>query len=213
MLARFRHGSGMSRKKAIKLIIPLLLIISGCTIIIIRVTPMVTEMAIADATDIMRDAANAAIVEIMASGEYDYSELVTLEKGENGNIAALITNMKKINVLQTEVASKVLDNIEALDDIVVNIPLGNITGIAVLSGRGPIIKVKLLAISSVNTSFSNAFTSAGINQTRHQILMNVDIDVGIILPAGTSSETVSIEVVVAETVIVGEVPKTYTDFK
>ena len=214
IFARFYRGPGLSRKKAAKIIIPLLLIIAGCATIVIKVTPMVTEIAIADATDIIRDTANDAIVEIMSTGDYDYSQLVTLEKGANGEVTALVTNMKKINVLQTEVASRVLDNVERMEeDIVIKIPLGNLTDIAVLSGRGPTINVRLLTITSVDTSFSNVFTAAGINQTRHQILMNVDVEVGIILPTGTTTETVTIEVVVAETVIVGSVPETYTDFK
>ena len=197
-----------------RLLLPLLLIIAGCVMIVIKTTPMITEIAIADATDLIRDSANDAIVKIMATGDYDYSQLVTLEKGANGEVTALVTNMKKINVLQTEVASRVLDNVEMKEEnIVISIPIGSLTDIAMLSGRGPSIDVRLLTITSVDTSFSNVFTSAGINQTRHQILMNVDVDIGIILPTGTTSETVTIEVVVAETVIVGDVPETYTDFK
>ena len=197
-----------------RLLLPLLLIIVGCVMIVIKTTPMITEIAIADATDLIRDSANDAIVKIMATGDYDYSQLVTLEKGANGEVTALVTNMKKINVLQTEVASRVLDNVEMKEEnIVISIPIGSLTDIAMLSGRGPSIDVRLLTITSVDTSFSNVFTSAGINQTRHQILMNVDVDIGIILPTGTTSETVTIEVVVAETVIVGDVPETYTDFK
>ncbi len=214
IFARFYRGTRLSRQKMMRLLLPLLLIIAGCVMIVIKTTPMITEIAIADATDLIRDSANDAIVKIMATGDYDYSQLVTLEKGANGEVTALVTNMKKINVLQTEVASRVLDNVEMKEEnIVISIPIGSLTDIAMLSGRGPSIDVRLLTITSVDTSFSNVFTSAGINQTRHQILMNVDVDIGIILPTGTTSETVTIEVVVAETVIVGDVPETYTDFK
>ena len=214
IFARFYRGTRLSRHKMMRLLLPLLLIIAGCVMIVIKTTPMITEIAIADATDLIRDSANDAIVKIMATGDYDYSQLVTLEKGANGEVTALVTNMKKINVLQTEVASRVLDNVEMKEEnIVISIPIGSLTDIAMLSGRGPSIDVRLLTITSVDTSFSNVFTSAGINQTRHQILMNVDVDIGIILPTGTTSETVTIEVVVAETVIVGDVPETYTDFK
>lgn len=210
--SRIYGWTEIGKKCTLKILIPLLMIVIGGVLIIIRVSPMISGLAMADATDIMRDLIGAAITEVLSTGEFDYSELVTLEKGADGTVAALVTNMQKINILQTKVAETVLNNIDQLGDIVIRIPLGSITGISLLSGTGPKLNVKLLSITSVDTTFSDAFTSAGINQTRHQIIMNVSIEVGVVLPTETPCDVVTMSVVVAETVIVGTVPQTYADF-
>lgn len=59
---------------------------------------------------------------------------------------------------------------------------------------------------------AQCLSAAGINQTRHQILLHVDVYTGILLPGFTASTKVSNEIAVAETVIVGSVPETYTYF-
>ena len=93
-----------------------------------------------------------------------------------------------------------------------SIPVGTLTGSTLLAGRGPCIRVRMQAVGSADASLRNAFSAAGINQTRHQILLHVDVYTGILLPGFTASTKVSNEIAVAETVIVGSVPETYTYF-
>jgi hypothetical protein len=81
-----------------------------------------------------------------------------------------------------------------------------------LAGRGPLITVKMQSVGSSTARLVNRFTSAGINQTKHQILLNVDVYVSILLPGFTTATKVSNSFTVAETVIVGSVPDSYTYF-
>ena len=67
-------------------------------------------------------------------------------------------------------------------------------------------------IGTATAKFRDKFTAAGINQTKHQILLDVDVYVTILLPGITTYTKVSNEISVAETVIVGSVPQTYTYF-
>ena len=90
--------------------------------------------------------------------------------------------------------------------------IGNLILPELFSGRGPGIPLMVLSISTSDASFRNAFTSAGINQTRHRIILDVDVHVSILLPGLTTYTKVSNEISVAETVIVGGVPDTYTYF-
>ena len=77
---------------------------------------------------------------------------------------------------------------------------------------GSIRRGKVLEVNG-DTAVVQLFESAaGINQTRHQILLHVDVYTGILLPGFTASTKVSNEIAVAETVIVGGVPQTYTYF-
>ena len=93
-----------------------------------------------------------------------------------------------------------------------SIPIGTLTGSALLAGRGPRISVRMESVGSSSARFENRFDSAGINQTNHQIALEVDVSVSILLPGFTTATTVSTAVTVAETVIVGSVPETYTYF-
>ena len=79
----------------------------------------------------------------------------------------------------------------------------------ILSGRGMCIPVQILAIRNSDASFSSSFTEAGINQTLQQLTMDISVDVTILVLGRAESFTVTSQVVVAETIIVGQVPDTF----
>ena len=89
------------------------------------------------------------------------------------------------------------------------VPLGAFTGISVLAGFGPEITFRVLQVGSVICSFESEFTSAGINQTVHSIYLDVTSEVSVVLPSGTKKISTVTEVMVAESLIVGEVPDIY----
>ena len=99
-----------------------------------------------------------------------------------------------------------------MSDTELSIPLGTLTGSALLAGRGPRFRVRMQSVGSCSAHFENAFEHAGINQTTHSILLYVDVSVSILLPGFNTSAKVSNAFSVAETVIVGDVPDTYTYF-
>ena len=78
-----------------------------------------------------------------------------------------------------------------------------------ISGRGPEIPVRILSIRNSDASFTSSFSEAGINQTLQQLNMNVSVDVAVLVLGQTNYFTVSSQVVVAETIIVGQVPDTF----
>ena len=61
--------------------------------------------------------------------------------------------------------------------------------------------------------FSNSIVTAGINQTKHQINLNVIVDIDILIPWGTESAQVVTEVLIADTGVVGKVPDTYLNMQ
>ena len=93
----------------------------------------------------------------------------------------------------------------------VGLPLGSVIFPTFFSGSGPKLPVKVLSISNSDADFRNVFSEAGINQTAHQIMMDVVIDMTILTPVGTDTVRVTSSVVVAETVIVGHVPESYVN--
>ena len=175
--------------------------------------PILREMAVAEAGNAVSVVVNNAIAEKLAAGELRYSDIVTLEKNDEGRVTAIVTDMSKVNLLKSEITYEIIRDLSGDVKTRILIPLGNVTGLSLLSGKGPFLPVEIVAVTMANTEFVNRFSSAGINQTRHQIVVLVNAAVSVLIPGGNAYATVNAEVTVAETVIVGEVPETYTYFE
>ena len=155
------------------------------------------------------DLTNDAIAKQIAAGNIQYDRIVYFEKDLDGRITALKTNISEVNRLKTDILNIINDEILALDTSDIGIPVGSLILPELLSGKGPAIPVHILAIRNSDASFYSNFHQAGINQTLHQLAMEVNVDVAVLVLGETTSFTITSEVVVAETVIVGEVPNTY----
>ena len=155
------------------------------------------------------DLTNDAIAKQIALGQIQYDRIVFFEKDLDGRITALKTNMTEVNRLKTDILNIINDEILALDTSDIGIPLGSLFFPEILSGKGPAIPVHILSIRNSDANFVSHFSQAGINQTLHRLNMEVSIDVAVLVLGQTSSFTMTSEVVVAETVIVGDVPQTY----
>ena len=153
-----------------------------------------------------------AVSSAVDSGEIQYKDLISLEKNDTGGVAALVSNMAEFNRLQATITQDILARLGEMSDIELQIPLGTLSGSAFLAGRGPGLSVRMQSTGSCSARFENQFSHAGINQTTHQILLCIDVSVSILLPGFRTSTDVSNSFAVAETVIVGEVPGTYTYF-
>lgn len=156
-------------------------------------------------SDLINDSIDAQI----ANGDIRYDRIVYFEKDLNGRITALKTNMSEVNRLKTGILNLINDEILALDASDIGIPLGSLVLPEVFSGRGRHIPVQIMSIRNSDASFSSSFSEAGINQTLHQLTMHISVDISVLVLGRTESFTVSSQVVVAETVIVGDVPDTY----
>ena len=155
------------------------------------------------------DLINDAIDVQIEKGTIQYDRMVYFEKDLNGRITALKTNMSEVNRLKTEILNIINDEIMALDTSDIGIPIGSLFLPELLSGKGPVIPVHIMSIRNSDASFSSDFQEAGINQTIQRLTMDVKVDVTVLVLGTTNSFTVSSQVVVAETVIVGQVPETF----
>ena len=170
---------------------------------------VVRELAQTQVKNATSDLTNDAIAKQIASGNIAYDRLVFFEKDLNGRITALKTNMSEVNRLKTDILNIINDEILALDSSSIGIPLGSLFLPELFSGKGPAIAVQILSIRNSDAAFVSHFEQAGINQTLHKLTMQVTIDVSVLALGSTNSFTMSSEVVVAETVIVGDVPDTF----
>lgn len=174
-----------------------------------RYQNVIRELARTQVMNTTSDLTNDAIAKQMADGIIQYDRIVYFEKDLEGRITALKTNMSEVNRLKTDILNIINDEILALDTSDIGIPVGSLFLPEFFSGKGPAIPVHILSIRNSDAVFSSDFEQAGINQTLHKLTMEVSVDVSVLVLAKTESFTVNSEVVVAETVIVGDVPQTY----
>ena len=177
-----------------------------------RMRPLLESLATTRVSNTVNRIISEAVNEAIQNGDISYERLISLEKDNEGKITAVHSNMAAFNRLQSQILDIILAKIEQVSARELSIPIGTLTGSALLAGRGPRIRVRMESVGSSTARFNNKFESAGINQTKHQIILEVEVSVAILLPGFTTATKVSTAVTVAETVIVGTVPDTYTYF-
>ena len=192
-------------------IIIVLLAVSLLLLILFRMkyNDSILSLAKTQVSNTTSDLINDAIDRQIEDGNIQYDRIVYFEKNLDGRITALKTNMSEVNRLKTDILNFINDEILALSTDDLGIPIGSLVLPEFLSGRGPNIPIEILSIRNSDASFSSNFTEAGINQTLQQMNMHVSVDVTVLVLGKTESFTISSQVVVAETIIVGDVPDTY----
>ncbi len=180
--------------------------------VVLHMKPVVVDLATARISNAVNRIVVAAVNDAVDSGRIDYEQLVDFDKDAEGHVTALRSNMAAFNRLQASIADDILQRMAEASSTDLAIPIGTLTGSPLLAGRGPCLRVRMQSVGTATARFDNQFSSAGINQTRHRIILDVDVHVSILLPGLTTYTKVSNEISVAETVIVGGVPETYTYF-
>lgn len=138
----------------------------------------------------------------------DYSDFVTITRNEAGEITALSADMARLNLLRAELSAHLLERLED-SQLELTIPVGSLLPLEPTWARGPELHLRALALGTASAEFESEFTSAGINQTRHRLWLELSVPVTVLLPGGGEELTVDSRLCVAETVIVGRVPQTW----
>ena len=175
----------------------------------VRYNETIRSLAQTQVINSTSDLINDAIDEQIETGNIQYDRIVYFEKDLEGRITALKTNMSEVNRLKTDILNIINDEILELDTSDIGIPIGSLILPELLGGRGFAIPVQVLSIRNSDAAFASDFSQAGINQTLHQLTMQVSVDVAILVLGRSESFTVTSQVVVAETIIVGQVPDTF----
>ena len=195
-----------------RIIFAILLLLVVCIGIVVcfrwRYGNVICELAQTQVKNATSDLINDAIDKQIQSGNIQYDRIVYFEKDLDGRITALKTNMSEVNRLKTDTLNIINDEILALDASALGIPIGSLVLPEFLAGRGPAFPIHIISIRNSDAAFHSNFTEAGINQTLQQLTMDISIDVSVLTLGEIMNFTVTSQVVVAETVIVGQVPET-----
>lgn len=187
-------------------------LISSLILTAAHLRPVLESLAATRVSFVVNSIISRSVQEAIDSGEISYEKLVSFEKDYEGRITAVHSNMVACNRLQSDILDIILTRIDQVPPQDLSISIGSLSGSVLLAGRGPEISVRMESVGSSSAWFENEFISAGINQTKHQIILNIEVYVSILLPGFTADTKVSNAVTVAETIIVGSVPDTYTYF-
>lgn len=189
------------------------LVAAGVMLCAVRVTERALRPVLAAAARYQVRSQVTAAVEQWAARDLqergvDYSDFVTITRNEAGEITALSADMARLNLLRAELSAHLLERLED-SQLELTVPVGSLLPIEPTWARGPELHLRALALGTASAEFESEFTSAGINQTRHRLWLELSVPVTVLLPGGGEELTVDSRLCVAETVIVGRVPQTW----
>ncbi len=198
------------RRRFAKIAVFVLFLLLSCVLIYnLQILPVLFPLAKAKCTTELTDAVNRIVRARMQSDSDGYADFVRLHFGEDGSVASVETNTPRLARLSGDVVGDVTDALTH-ERMTVRIPLGSLSGSALLSGKGPDVRVKLAVSQKITCAVRGDFTESGINQTLHRVFLRVTVEVCALLPGAVQTFSVPTDVCVAETVIIGKVPEAYT---
>ncbi len=176
--------------------------------------PTLVKLGTAHATRMGELAVHEAVKEVFGENQFLNSRLVSLETSEDGQISAVIPDVGAMNRLKSALSVTVTEKLNQMDDTTVSIPAGTLSGIDFLANFGPRFQIGMFPYGKALVDIESRFSDAGINQTRHQMLLTVDLEISLLLP-DTHSVNAAIRTTVpmSETVVVGSVPNSYTNLE
>lgn len=140
----------------------------------------------------------------------EYEDLITYEKNNDGKIALMQPNIREINRFSSKLSMNIKNNLNEMHDLKVEIPLLRVLGFDMLAGFGPNIEVKILPAGFIRPpTIVDSFESAGINQIRHKIYLNTNIEFKLIVPFSSKKTSINSQIPIIEVTILGDVPDIY----
>lgn len=203
--------SGSRGRKILRLLAAAFLLIAAAVLILeSNLEKVILDMAHARAEAMAVSYINEAVRDVM-KGEVTYEDMMQVRSDEKGRITMIQANAARMNDLATVTALRAQAQLESAEAQSVDIPLGAALGIPFFSAMGPRVQVRILPVSAVTAAFSTEFESAGINQSRHKIYLSLETTVRLVIPTGAREVQVNSQVLIAESIIVGDVPQSYVE--
>ncbi len=171
-----------------------------------KLRPALYDLAALEAYAISSKTVNSAVEKILSENAPAYSEIVNIKYTENNAVTGITTDIVKLNLFKSRVTNAIDEEFNKKEKTDITVSLGTASGVALFSGWGPYIDVEVGFSSSTQSDFENVFSSAGINQTQHSVMLNIETTVILTMSGKRIKQTVETSFCVAQTVIVGTVP-------
>lgn len=189
----------------------LLLVLLGVSLFLhFKFRPVIKAISVSKAKVISTEAVNEAILQELSENKEAYNQIVKLEKLENGELTAILSDMEKVNKLKSRVGMIIQNKFLSLKDRKISVALGTLSGIEMFNGLGPGVPMKISVSGNVSTDFKTSFSGAGINQTIYQIYLYIRTRICVMVPGCSCCEDFESSFLVSEIVVLGNVPKVYS---
>lgn len=173
--------------------------------------PLVFALAQARSAAMATKVLSAAVDEALGDG-VAYDDLMNVRMDERGQVALLSANTMRMNRLAQSAGAAAQRMLEQMSSERVTVPMGAALGMTLLAGSGPEIPVSIVPVGSVTTDFNTEFEACGINQTRHKVYLTLTASIRIVIPTGAKTTEVTVNVLAAESIIVGAVPEGFVGY-
>ncbi|NME83063.1 sporulation protein YunB [Clostridium sp. SM-530-WT-3G] len=176
-----------------------------------KVMPAVIKIAEIMANSQTLNIINEESIKIL-NDDFKYDEMVKIEKDSEGNIILIQADTSKLNNIAAELSTNCNNAFKDMDNATIKVPLGWMSDRSIFYNLGPSIKVNIQPVGNIATSYESKFESAGINQTRHKVYLNISAKVRLKLPMNNDDIDVTTQIPVSDTIIVGKIPNTTIGF-
>ena len=205
------HRSRIRIKKIMPIALVVFIAILTCFSVWNFINPIFESLCEDKAKSVATIITNEETTNIMK--KYNYDTFFTIEKDDNGNVQMINANVLKINQVTSDIALSIQKRLDENQKKSVHISLGAITGIKYLSGFGPKINIKIATTGNVETNLKSEFISQGVNQTMHRVYLEIKTNVNILTSFKTIQKTIENQVLIAENIIIGDIPSAYYNFE
>lgn len=175
-----------------------------------KIRPILLKLAHDEANYNVTNIMNKAFAETLSHEQINYSDIITVSRDQNGRVTSVEANAETVNRIVTYTVNSIYEQISENITIRCGISIGSLTGLALLQSKGFEIPVVSQLSRYVDYKIMSSFTDAGINQTKHSIYLRITSNMFTYIPGQKMNETISAEFLLAETIIVGEIPDSYT---
>lgn len=189
----------------------LLILVVFLFLLIYDVGPLIFTYAKSRAETIVLDAANTAVLNVLNENDIVYSDVSNVSRNSNGTITGIEIDTVKVNRLKSLISNEITDLVAKDAYYSVKIPIGTLLGNEYTTGYGPRVTFKMQLTETAILNFKSVFEDAGINAVLHQIIINMDISVNVLMMGYSKGFSVSTSAIAAETVIAGEIPDSFTE--
>ena len=152
---------------------------------------------------------NECVAYYLQENNIAYTDLITLSLNDKKEVTAVGTNTIAVNKLKTEITNAIANELKDSRGEKIRVSLGNLFDSYVLDYIGIEFQVKLTDYGFIETDILSSFKSSGINQTIHRINLKIKVEINVNIGTLYQTETVETEILLAETVLLGNVPEMY----
>lgn len=207
-----RRGLGLRLKLRFYLLAGVVMLFSMGVVVDAALRPILEQVAAQQVHLAVVRLINEAVYDQLGNG-VAYQQLINVSTDADGRVTLMQPDTVKITRLVTSIARDLEEKLGNLSREDIKVPLGMLTGNSLLADKGPNLTLALLPLGSVSVNIHDEFSAAGINQTRHSIMLDIVVDMGILLPFQSTFTQITDTLPIVESVIVGPIPETYLNME